>query len=92
MVFMNVEHWKGRRWYEDWCALTECPFDGAEPGEWKEMYDILSAVRAPFDEAQGPMLEERAQIATIVERMRSLVVGVSVDKVSSALCGSPGED
>ena len=45
-----------------------------------------------FDEAQGLMLEERAQIATSVERMGSLVVGVSVDKVSSALCESPGED
>merc|ERR1712107_272013 len=31
----------------------------------------------PFDEAQGPRLEERAQIATSVERMGSLVEGVS---------------
>ena len=91
-VFMNVEHWKGGRWDEDWCALTEDLFDGAEAVDWKKMYDILRAVsrvprkgrrnwkisgRHPFYEAQGLMLEERAQIATSVERMVSLEVGVS---------------
>ena len=44
MVFMNVEHWKGRRWDEDWCAWTEDHFDGAEAVDWKEMYDILRVV------------------------------------------------
>ena len=119
MVFMNVVHWKGRRWDEDWCALTECPSDGAEFGEWKEMYDILSAVsrvprkgrrnwkisgrqscgigqqesrgRAPLRRcseanAGGKSADSHKRGANGKSRRGS------VDKVSSALCGSPRED